>query len=145
MQNSVKLGDIDINNSEKLILIAGPCVLESYEHAKLMIDRLLEITQKVNIKFIYKTSFDKANRTSINADRGLGIDSAIKIFDKIKSEYDLKILTDVHSPSDCEKIKNHVDIIQIPAFLCRQTDLLVAAANTGIPGIAAQILEKLLM
>ena len=131
MQNSVKLGDIDFNNSEKLILIAGPCVLESYEHAKLMIDRLLEITQKVNIKFIYKTSFDKANRTSINADRGLGIDSAIKIFDKIKSEYDLKILTDVHSPSDCEKIKNHVDIIQIPAFLCRQTDLLIAAANTG--------------
>ncbi len=131
MQNSVKLGDIEFNNSKKLILIAGPCVLESYDHAKLMIERLLEITQKVDIKFIYKTSFDKANRTSISADRGLGIDSAIKIFDKIKSEYELKILTDVHSPSDCEKIKNHVDIIQIPAFLCRQTDLLVAAANTG--------------
>ena len=131
MQNSVKLDNIEFNNSKKLVLIAGPCVLESYEHAKLMIDKLLDITEKLKIDFVYKTSFDKANRTSINADRGIGIEESIKIFDKLKSEYSLKILTDVHSPSDCNKIKNHVDILQIPAFLCRQTDLLISAANTG--------------
>jgi len=131
MQNSVKLDNIEFNNSKKLVLIAGPCVLESYEHAKLMIDKLLAITEKIKIDFVYKTSFDKANRTSINADRGIGIEESIKIFDKLKSEYSLKILTDVHSPSDCDKIKNHVDILQIPAFLCRQTDLLISAAATG--------------
>ena len=131
MQNSVKLDNIEFNNSKKLVLIAGPCVLESYEHAKLMIDKLLDITEKLKIDFVYKTSFDKANRTSINADRGIGIEESIKIFDNLKSEYSLKILTDVHSPSDCDKIKNHVDILQIPAFLCRQTDLLISAANTG--------------
>tara|TARA_B100000965_G_scaffold388699_1_gene393515 strand:+ start:75 stop:902 length:828 start_codon:yes stop_codon:yes gene_type:complete len=131
MQNSVNLDNIEFNNSKKLVLIAGPCVLESYEHAKLMIDKLLDITEKLKIDFVYKTSFDKANRTSINADRGIGIEESIKIFDNLKSEYSLKILTDVHSPSDCDKIKNHVDILQIPAFLCRQTDLLISAANTG--------------
>jgi len=131
MQNSVKLDNIEFNNTKKLILIAGPCVLESYEHAKLMTDKLLEITEKLKMDFVYKTSFDKANRTSINADRGIGIDESIKIFDKLKSEYSLKILTDVHSPSDCDKIKKHVDILQIPAFLCRQTDLLISAAATG--------------
>jgi 2-dehydro-3-deoxyphosphooctonate aldolase (KDO 8-P synthase) len=131
MQNSVKLGNIEFNNSKKIVLIAGPCVLESHEHAKLMVEKLLEVTAKLNLDFVYKTSFDKANRTSIKSDRGLGIDESIKIFDKLKSEYDLKILTDVHSPSDCDKIKDHVDILQIPAFLCRQTDLLVSAANTG--------------
>ena len=87
MQNSVKLDNIEFNNSKKLVLIAGPCVLESYEHAQLMIDKLLTITEKLKINFVYKTSFDKANRTSINADRGIGIDESIKIFDKLKSEY----------------------------------------------------------
>ena len=125
MQNSVKLENIEFNNSKKIVLIAGPCVLESHEHAKLMTEKILEITAKLSLDFIYKTSFDKANRTSIKSDRGLGIDESIKIFDKLKSEYDLKILTDVHSPSDCDKIKDHVDILQIPAFLCRQTDLLI--------------------
>ena len=131
MQNSVKLGNIEFNNLKKIVLIAGPCVLESYDHAKLMVEKLLELTSKLNLDFIYKTSFDKANRTSIDSERGLGIDESIKIFDHLKGEYDLKILTDVHSPSDCEKIKDHVDILQIPAFLCRQTDLLVSAANTN--------------
>ncbi len=131
MQNSVRLDNIEFNNSKQFVLIAGPCVLESHEHAKLMIEKLLNITDKLKLNFVYKTSFDKANRTSINSVRGLGIDQSIEIFDKLKSEYSLKILTDVHSPADCEKIKNHVDILQIPAFLCRQTDLLVSAANTG--------------
>ena len=131
MQNSVKLGNIEFNNLKKIVLIAGPCVLESYDHAKLMVEKLLELTSKLNLDFIYKTSFDKANRTSIDSERGLGIDESIKIFDHLKSEYNLKILTDVHSRSDCEKIKDYVDILQIPAFLCRQTDLLVSAANTN--------------
>tara|TARA_Y100000590_G_scaffold376955_1_gene442878 strand:- start:68 stop:895 length:828 start_codon:yes stop_codon:yes gene_type:complete len=131
MQNSVKLDNIEFNNSKKIILIAGPCVLESYDHAKLMVENLLKLSEKLSIDFVYKTSFDKANRTSLKSERGLGIDESINIFSKLKSEYGLKILTDVHSPVDCDKIKDHVDILQIPAFLCRQTDLLVSAANTG--------------
>ena len=131
MQNSVKLNNIEFNNTKKIVLIAGPCVLESFDHAKLMAEKLLDITEKLNIGFVYKTSFDKANRTSIDSDRGLGIEESIKIFDKLRNEFNLKILTDVHSVDDCEKIKDHVDILQIPAFLCRQTDLLVAAAKTN--------------
>jgi len=131
MQNSVKLDNIEFNNSKKIVLIAGPCVLESYDHAKLMVEHLLKLTEKLSLDFVYKTSFDKANRTSLKSERGLGIDESINIFSKLKSEYGLKILTDVHSSVDCEKIKDHVDILQIPAFLCRQTDLLVSAANTG--------------
>ena len=132
MQNSVKLNNIEFNNTKKIVLIAGPCVLESLGHAKLMVERLLDITAKLNIEFVYKTSFDKANRTSIESDRGLGIEESIKIFDKLRNEFNLKILTDVHSVDDCKKIKDHVDILQIPAFLCRQTDLLVAAAKTNM-------------
>ena len=132
MQNSVKLNNIEFNNTKKIVLIAGPCVLESFGHAKLMVERLLDITAKLNIEFVYKTSFDKANRTSIESDRGLGIEESIKIFDKLRNEFNLKILTDVHSVDDCERIKDHVDILQIPAFLCRQTDLLVAAAKTNM-------------
>ena len=131
MQNSVKLNNIEFNNTKKIVLIAGPCVLESLSHAKLMAEKLLDITAKLNIEFVYKTSFDKANRTSIESDRGLGIEESIKIFDKLRNEFNLKILTDVHSVDDCKKIKDHVDILQIPAFLCRQTDLLVAAAKTN--------------
>lgn len=131
MQNSVKLSNIEFNNTKKIVLIAGPCVLESLSHAKLMAEKLLDITAKLNIGFVYKTSFDKANRTSIDSERGLGIEESIKIFDKLRNEFNLKILTDVHSVDDCEKIKDHVDILQIPAFLCRQTDLLVAAAETN--------------
>ena len=131
MQNSVKLNNIEFNNTKKIVLIAGPCVLESLSHAILMAEKLLDITAKLNIGFVYKTSFDKANRTSIESDRGLGIEESIKIFDKLRNEFNLKILTDVHSVDDCKKIKDHVDILQIPAFLCRQTDLLVAAAKTN--------------
>tara|TARA_B100000401_G_scaffold437729_1_gene384034 strand:- start:1097 stop:1924 length:828 start_codon:yes stop_codon:yes gene_type:complete len=130
MKHSVKLNKIIFDNNDKLNLIAGPCVLESYNHAKMMVERLLEITTNLDINFIYKTSYDKANRTSINSDRGLGIEQSVEIFDKLKSEFKVSILTDVHNVSDCEKIKNHVDILQIPAFLCRQTDLLIAAAKT---------------
>ena len=131
MQKSVDLGNTVFSNEKKLVLIAGPCVLESYEHAKMMIEPLLEITSRLKIDFVYKTSFDKANRTSINSERGLGIEQSIEIFNNLKSEYGIHILTDIHNVDDCDKIKDHVDILQIPAFLCRQTDLLIAAAKTN--------------
>ena len=131
MNKSVKLGDINFQNDAPFVLIAGPCVLESYEHANMMCSKLLQIASELKIQLIYKTSYDKANRTSISSDRGLGIDKSIEIFDKLKKEFNVPIITDVHSVSECNKIKDHVDIIQIPAFLCRQTDLLIAAANTN--------------
>ena len=131
MNKSVKLGDINFQNDAPFVLIAGPCVLESYEHANMMCSKLLQIASELKIQLIYKTSYDKANRTSISSDRGLGIDKSIEIFDKLKKEFNVPIITDVHSVLECNKIKDHVDIIQIPAFLCRQTDLLIAAANTN--------------
>ena len=131
MQNKVNLGNHVFANNSKLSLIAGPCVLESYDHAKKMIESLLEINEKLKINFVYKTSFDKANRTSLNSSRGIGIDESILIFKKIKEEYKINLLTDVHNEAQCDLIKDIVDIIQIPAFLCRQTDLLIAAAKTN--------------
>ena len=131
MSKSVILGDINFQNDAPFVLIAGPCVLESYEHANMMCSKLLQIASELKIQLIYKTSYDKANRTSISSDRGLGIDKSIEIFDKLKKEFNVPIITDVHSVLECNQIKDHVDIIQIPAFLCRQTDLLIAAANTN--------------
>ena len=131
MNKSVKLGDIIFQNDAPFVLIAGPCVLESYEHANMMCSKLLQIASELKIQLIYKTSYDKANRTSISSDRGLGIDKSIEIFDKLKKEFNVPIITDVHSVLECNQVKDHVDIIQIPAFLCRQTDLLIAAANTN--------------
>ena len=131
MNKLVKLGDINFQNDAPFVLIAGPCVLESYEHANMMCSKLLQIASELKIELIYKTSYDKANRTSISSDRGLGIDKSIEIFDKLKKEFNVPIITDVHSVLECNQIKDHVDIIQIPAFLCRQTDLLIAAASTN--------------
>ena len=131
MNKSVKLGDINFQNDAPFVLIAGPCVLESYEHANMMCSKLLQIASELKIQLIYKTSYDKANRTSISSDRGLGIDKSIEIFDKLKKEFNVPIITDIHSVLECNQIKDYVDIIQIPAFLCRQTDLLIAAANTN--------------
>ena len=131
MNKLVKLGDINFQNDAPFVLIAGPCVLESYEHANMMCSKLLQIASELKIQLIYKTSYDKANRTSISSDRGLGIDKSIEIFDKLKKEFNVPIITDVHSVLECNQIKDHIDIIQIPAFLCRQTDLLIAAAKTN--------------
>ena len=131
MNKSVKLGDINFQNDAPFVLIAGPCVLESYEHANMMCSKLLQIASELKIQLIYKTSYDKANRTSISSYRGLGIDKSIEIFDKLKKEFNVPIITDIHSVLECNQIKDYVDIIQIPAFLCRQTDLLIAAANTN--------------
>lgn len=130
-QNIVNLKNVKISNELPITLIAGPCVLESHTHAKMMVEKLLKITADLKINFIYKTSYDKANRTSLAGIRGLGLDSSLKIFSELKTEYGINILTDVHSANHCDLIKDHVDILQIPAFLCRQTDLLIAAANTN--------------
>ena len=130
-QNTVKLKDICISNDLPITLIAGPCVLENYDHAKMMVEKLLEITETLKINFIYKTSYDKANRTSLSGIRGNGLHDSLTIFSDLRSEYGINILTDVHNAIDCDLIKDHVDVIQIPAFLCRQTDLLIAAAKTN--------------
>ena len=120
----------EIGNNLPITLIAGPCSLESETHAIEMAFALKEITKKLNLKFIFKTSFDKANRTSIKNARGLGIEAALETFKKIKTDVKCPIITDVHLPEQCKIISEVVDIIQIPAFLCRQTDLLIAAAKT---------------
>ena len=117
----------------KFGLIAGPCVIESRDHAIKMSSSIKDIAEKVDIPFIYKSSFDKANRTSISSFRGLGIEEGLSILSDIKAETGLPILTDIHEPSQAKPVAEVVDVLQIPAFLCRQTDLLVAAAKTGKP------------
>tara|TARA_Y100001958_G_scaffold149216_1_gene131654 strand:- start:359 stop:1183 length:825 start_codon:yes stop_codon:yes gene_type:complete len=127
----VNCGKIEISNSNRICIIAGPCQLESEQHALDMAGKILEITKKFNLGFIYKTSFDKANRTSLSGKRGAGLEASLPIFDKIKKELDIPILTDVHNIDQCAVVAKHVDVLQIPAFLCRQTDLLIAAAKTN--------------
>jgi len=131
--NNIELADFEISNNNQFILIAGPCVIESENHSLMMTEKIAEICQKQKVKFVYKSSFDKANRSSINSKRGISIDEAEKIFDKIKSTFNCPILTDVHNESHCEFFakSESVDILQIPAFLCRQTDLLISAAKTN--------------
>ena len=115
----------------KLIVIAGPCVIESEENVMMIAKKMKEISEELELDFYFKASFDKANRTSIDSYRGPGLDAGIKILSKVKQKYGLKIVTDIHEPWQAERVAEVVDIIQIPAFLCRQTDLLVAAAKTG--------------
>ncbi len=127
----INCGKIEISNQNKICVIAGPCQLETEDHAMDMAGKIKEITQKLNVGFIYKTSFDKANRTSLKGKRGAGLDTSLKVFDRIKKELNLPLLTDIHTIDQCSIVSKHVDILQIPAFLCRQTDLLVAAAKTN--------------
>ena len=128
---TVNCNGIEISNNKKICLIAGPCQLETEQHAMDMAGKIKEIVSKYNIGFIYKTSFDKANRTSIKGKRGAGLEKSLPVFDKIKKDLDLPILTDIHNEEQCSILAKHVDVLQIPAFLCRQTDLLVAAAKTN--------------
>ena len=127
----VNCGNIEISNNNKIFIIAGPCQLETEQHAMDMAGKIKEITSKFNMGFVYKTSFDKANRTSLKGQRGMGLEQSLPIFDKIKKELDVPILTDIHNAEQCAVVAPHVDVLQIPAFLCRQTDLLIAAAKTG--------------
>jgi 2-dehydro-3-deoxyphosphooctonate aldolase (KDO 8-P synthase) len=127
----VAVGNVRFGNKLPLALIAGPCALESRAHAFDMAGALKELTAKLGISFVYKTSFDKANRTSARSARGLGLDKALKIFAELREKLGVAVLTDVHEPEQCAAVAEVVDILQIPAFLCRQTDLLIAAAKTG--------------
>ena len=127
---TVKCGSVEISNSNSFCLIAGPCQLETEQHAMDMAGKIKEITTSLGIGFIYKTSFDKANRTSLKGKRGAGLEQSLPIFDKIKKELNVPILTDIHNIKQCAVVAKHVDVLQIPAFLCRQTDLLIAAAKT---------------
>jgi len=126
----VSVGGVRFGNTLPLALIAGPCALESRAHALEMATALKEISQKLGTGLVYKTSFDKANRTSAKAGRGLGLEPALPIFAEIREKLGIPVVTDVHEPAQCAYAAKAVDILQIPAFLCRQTDLLVAAANT---------------
>jgi 2-dehydro-3-deoxyphosphooctonate aldolase (KDO 8-P synthase) len=127
----VEVGGVRFGNALPLALIAGPCQLESRGHAFDMAGALKQICTRLGIGLVYKTSFDKANRTSLSGKRGVGLDAALSVFADLRSELDLPVLTDVHEPAQCAEVAAVVDVLQIPAFLCRQTDLLVAAAKTG--------------
>ena len=127
----IKVKNIQVSNDLPFTLIAGPCQMESRDHALMMAENLFKITQKLGIPFIYKSSFDKANRTSLNSKRGIGLEKAMPIFKEIQDTFGCPTLTDIHNEEQCGIIDDSVDVLQIPAFLCRQTDLLIAAAKTG--------------
>ena len=131
VSKSIKCGKLNISNTGRFTLIAGPCQLENEKHALDVATELKKITDGLGIGFIYKTSFDKANRTSINGKRGAGLEKSLPVFDKIRKQVGVPVLTDVHTVEQCGIVSKHVDVLQIPAFLCRQTDLLIAAAKTG--------------
>ena len=122
---------VDFCNSAKLSLIAGPCQMESRDHAFMMAGKLAEICDEAGIALVYKSSFDKANRTSLKATRGMGLDKSLEVFAELKKEFGFPVLTDIHTEEQCAEVATVVDVLQIPAFLSRQTDLLVAAAKTG--------------
>ncbi len=129
--STVTVGAVRFGNALPLALIAGPCALESRAHALEMAAALKEIAARVGVGLVYKTSFDKANRTSSKSARGLGLDAALPIFAEIRDSLKIPVLTDVHDAAQCARVASAVDVLQIPAFLCRQTDLLIAAAKTG--------------
>jgi 2-dehydro-3-deoxyphosphooctonate aldolase (KDO 8-P synthase) len=127
----VRIGQFEVGNDRRLLVIAGPCALESRGHALETAHALREMAARLDVALVYKTSFDKANRTSARGPRGLGLDAALPVFADIRTELSLPVLTDVHETWQCAPVAEVVDVLQIPAFLCRQTDLVVAAAQTG--------------
>ncbi|HTL70299.1 MAG TPA: 3-deoxy-8-phosphooctulonate synthase [Candidatus Eisenbacteria bacterium] len=127
----VRIGSVEVGGGRPLLLIAGPCVVESEPHALRHAKAISKIARRLRIPYVYKSSYDKANRTSMGSFRGLGIDRGLAILSRVKEETGLPLLTDVHSASEAEKAAAVADVLQIPAFLCRQTDLLLAAASTG--------------
>lgn len=129
--STIRVGNVTFGNDQPLALIAGPCQMESRQHAFDMAGRLKEQTDKLGIGLVYKSSFDKANRTSLNGKRGIGLETAMDVFTDLKKAYNFPVLTDVHTEEQCALVAGVIDVLQIPAFLCRQTDLLVAAAKTG--------------
>jgi 2-dehydro-3-deoxyphosphooctonate aldolase (KDO 8-P synthase) len=129
----VRIGDFEVGNDLPLTLIAGPCAMESLDHALDMAGALQDLTAKLGLKFVYKTSFDKANRTSVTSNRGIGLEQALPVFARVRRQLGVPVLTDVHESAQCAVVAEAVDVLQIPAFLSRQTDLLLAAAATGKP------------
>ena len=130
-QKIISVKDINIGGLNPLVFIAGPCQLENHDHAMMIAEKLCNICNKNNAKFIFKSSYDKANRTSIESARGIGIEEGLRILQDISNAFDCPVITDVHEPLQCLMTAEVVDILQIPAFLCRQTDLLIAAGKTG--------------
>lgn len=130
-QKTIKIGNFEIGNKLPLAIIAGPCQIESRQHAIDIAGAMVEMTKELGVNYIFKASYDKANRTSLRSPRGVGIEEGMKTFDEIKKLYGCPILTDVHEREQCAIAAEHVDMLQIPAFLCRQTDLVIAAAQTG--------------
>ena len=127
----VEAGDVRFGNGLPLSLIAGPCAMENRDHAMMMAEILKGLSERLGIGLVFKTSFDKANRTALSSGRGMGLEAALPVFAEIRDTFDLPVLTDMHTAEQCATVAQVVDILQIPAFLCRQTDLLVAAAKTG--------------
>lgn len=127
----VDIGKLKVGNDQPLTLIAGPCQLESLDHAQMIAGQMKETCEAVGAQYIFKGSFDKANRTSLGGSRGLGIDEGLKVLASIKKEFDIPVLTDIHNAGQCGLVAEVVDVLQIPAFMCRQTDLLLAAGETG--------------
>jgi 2-dehydro-3-deoxyphosphooctonate aldolase (KDO 8-P synthase) len=133
-QKEVRITDeIIVSNTRPFTLLAGPCAIEGEDHALMMAEKLVEITDRLNIPFVYKSSYDKANRTSVNSKRGIGIEKGLPILAKVREEFGCPVLTDVHTPAQAEQAAEVVDVLQTPAFLCRQTDFIEAVAKTGKP------------
>ncbi len=128
---SVKVGNIEIGKGHPLALLVGPCQIESEEHALMLAGRIHEICTEIDMPYVYKSSFDKANRSSLKGERGVGMEEGLRILQKVKDAYGCPIVTDIHEVSQCQPVAEVADILQIPAFLCRQTDLLIAAGKTG--------------
>ncbi|NOX72592.1 MAG: 3-deoxy-8-phosphooctulonate synthase, partial [Alphaproteobacteria bacterium] len=128
---TVNIGKLAVGNARPLTLIAGPCQLESLDHAQMIAGTLLEACKAAGAGLIFKGSYDKANRTSLGGKRGLGMEAGLAVLQSVRDEFDIPVLTDVHAPDQCAEVASVVDVLQIPAFLCRQTDLLLAAGNTG--------------
>lgn len=131
MEKNITVDQLKISNSAPLTVIAGPCQMESRDHAFEMCGALKELSKNLGFQFIYKSSYDKANRTSLSGKRGIGLDKGLEVFSDLKEHFGVPMITDVHTEDQCKLAGQVVDVLQIPAFLCRQTDLLVAAANTG--------------
>ncbi|MGB2477274.1 MAG: 3-deoxy-8-phosphooctulonate synthase [Paracoccaceae bacterium] len=129
----VKIGDISVGGESPLVFILGPCQIENRDHALFMAEKIVNVCEPSSSKFIFKSSFDKANRSSITSSRGIGIDEGLKILEEVKSTFRCPVITDVHTVPQCGIVAEVVDVLQIPAFLSRQTDLLIAAGETGKP------------
>lgn len=129
--HTVKVGNVSISNALPFVFISGPCQIESRDHALMTCEKLVKITDKLKIPFIYKSSYDKANRTSLGGKRGAGLENSLPIFEAVKKQFGCPVLTDIHNEEQAKIAAEVVDVIQIPAFLCRQTDLLITAAKTG--------------